>query len=56
MEYTDEYVKKLFEESKNQSDVLRKLGRKHNGAGERLVKKLASQIGLNLNMAKMPLI
>ena len=48
MEYTNDFIKKLFETSKNQNEVLRKLGRKFNGAGDRLVKKLAKQIDLDL--------
>ena len=48
MEYTNEFIKELFETSKNQNDVLRKLGRKCNGAGDRFVKKLAKQIDLDL--------
>ena len=48
MEYTNEYVKELFETSKNQNEVLKKLGRKANGSGWRLVNKLANQISLDL--------
>ena len=48
MEYTNEYVKELFETSNNQKEVLEKLGRKANGSGWRLVNKLANQIGLDL--------
>ena len=48
MEYTNEYIKKLFETSKTQKEVLKKLGRNANGSGWRLVNKLASQIGLDL--------
>lgn len=48
MEYTNEYVKELFETSKTQKEVLKKLGRNANGSGWRLVNKLANQIGLDL--------
>lgn len=48
MEYTNEYVKELFKASNNQNEVLRKLGKKPNGSGWRLVNKLAEQIGLDL--------
>lgn len=48
-EYTDEYLKKIFEESSSQNEVLRKLGLKINGGNQRLVKKLAKQINLDLN-------
>ena len=48
MEYTDEYVKELFKSSKNQSDVIKKLGLKNTGSAWRLINKLAKQIDLNL--------
>ena len=48
MEYTNEYIKELFETSNNQKEVLEKIGRKANGSGWRLVNKLANQIGLDL--------
>lgn len=48
MEYTNEYVKKLFDDSKSQTEILRKLGKKTNGYGWRLINKLAEQIGLDL--------
>lgn len=48
MEYTNEYIKELFESSKNQTDVLRKIGRKRNGAGDRIIRKLAKQINFDL--------
>ena len=48
MEYTNEYVKELFDTSKSQIEILGKLGRKANGSGWRLINKLAEQIGLDL--------
>ena len=50
MEYTDRYIKELFESCKTQSEVIEKLGYKKNGSGWRLVRKLAKQISLNLNV------
>lgn len=48
MEYTDEYIKELFETSNSQGEIIEKLGKKRNGGSERLVSKLAEQIGVNL--------
>ena len=48
MEYSNEYVKKLFDSSETQVEILRKLNKKINGSGWRLIKKLADQIGLDL--------
>ena len=48
MEYTNEYVNQLFKQCKTQKEILQKLGKKENGSGWKLVKKLAAQIGLDL--------
>lgn len=48
MEYTDEYIKQLFDTSKTQGEIIEKLGKKRNGSSERLVAKLAKKIGVDL--------
>lgn len=48
MEYTNEFIKELFETSKTQKEVFTKLGKKNNGSAWRLVRKLAQQINLDL--------
>ena len=48
MEYSIEYIKKLFETSNSQGEIIKKLGKKRNGGSERLVSKLAEQIGVDL--------
>ncbi len=48
MEYTNEFLQKVFNESKSQNEVIKKLGRKINGASIRLIKKLSDQIGIDL--------
>ena len=49
MVFTNEFVKKLFDTSNNQSEILKALGKRNNGSGNRLIKKLAKQIGVDLS-------
>ena len=49
MVFNNEFVKKLFDTSNNQSEILEALGKRNNGSGNRLIKKLAKQIGVDLS-------
>lgn len=48
MEYSDDFIRELFNSSHSQKEVLEKIGRKPNGSGWRTICKMAKQINLDL--------
>ena len=48
-EYSNEDCLELFKTSNSQKDFLRKIGKRNNGSGYRLIHKLAKQVGFDLN-------